>query len=769
MAGLGHHVRDGPALPAQVLGTPEGTEPDVRPARRARVRRATGRELGTDAVARGPVRETFLERSGSAGLDPLRELDEQPRRRPLRGVGVERDVEPFGTRVVDQREHRLGRAGVCLAVVEVRDVGRRLGPPADLDRLAERVEVAVAERVANVGVVEAAVPAGLLGEHGELLGRRVPAGRVIEPGAEPERAIGHRVGEHAAHPGEGRGIGRDVVPAQGGDPELRIPDEGRDVEADRAVVAVEVARDRGPVVVDRRPAIETAVELDERLEVLAGVSNGANPLPSTPTSSVVTPWRTFGSCRPSARIIRPPWLCRSMNPGATTLPVASIRWPTFSGGGSVASRRRSRPSTTAMVPGRPGAPVPSTTVPPLIRRSACSVTCRPPFRGRPSTFRAYPDLSGRPTSLARRLPVVGSRLDARRSPAPALAPPRADRPHPDPRAHRRHRPALSRAVDDLLPGRMGLDRVQRRPIDFIRPVNEHWSTIPLLLYRATFAVVGLHSYLPYIAEVIALHLVASRRPSCSSGGAGDGSSRRSRASRCSSSAVGRRTCSGRSRSAFVGSVAFGLWGLVALERSGRALRRRRRAPPAPVVDVVGDRALLPGRRPSAARCSIPRFGRGRSPSSRPPSSTPSGTWSSAGTPSRDRVTSPASGAILEFVARGIGYSVGQFSGLSALPRAACSPWQRSASRVSRRRVAVLRSQRPPALAPGACSPSWPCTSSSAWSAPSFPRTSRPAAAMSTWRPSSSFSPLPTGCRCSVTGRVTGRARGSSSRVRSPLP
>ena len=59
--------------------------------------------------------------------------------------------------------------------------------------------------------------------------------------------------------------------------------------------------------------------------------NGAKPLPSTPTSSVVTPWRTFGSCRPSARITSPPWLCRSMNPGATTLPVASIVRPTWAG------------------------------------------------------------------------------------------------------------------------------------------------------------------------------------------------------------------------------------------------------------------------------------------------------------------------------------------------------------------------------------------------------------------------------------------------------
>ena len=39
-----------------------------------------------------------------------------------------------------------------------------LAQPADLDRLPERVEVAVAERIADVGVVEAAVPAGLLGQ-----------------------------------------------------------------------------------------------------------------------------------------------------------------------------------------------------------------------------------------------------------------------------------------------------------------------------------------------------------------------------------------------------------------------------------------------------------------------------------------------------------------------------------------------------------------------------------------------------------------------------
>jgi hypothetical protein len=46
------------------------------------------------------------------------------------------------------------------------------------------------------------------------------------------------------------------------------------------------------------------------------------------------------------------------------------------------------------------------------------------------------------------------------------------------------------------------------PLDYLRPVNQHWSTLPLLLFRATFHVVELRSYLPYLAEVVALHLVA---------------------------------------------------------------------------------------------------------------------------------------------------------------------------------------------------------------------------------------------------------------------
>ncbi len=38
------------------------------------------------------------------------------------------------------------------------------------------------------------------------------------------------------------------------------------------------------------------------------------------------------------------------------------------------------------------------------------------------------------------------------------------------------------------------------------PHYEHWTTVPILAFRALYSVVGLHSYLPYIALVIVAHL-----------------------------------------------------------------------------------------------------------------------------------------------------------------------------------------------------------------------------------------------------------------------
>jgi hypothetical protein len=42
----------------------------------------------------------------------------------------------------------------------------------------------------------------------------------------------------------------------------------------------------------------------------------------------------------------------------------------------------------------------------------------------------------------------------------------------------------------------------------LEPHNEHWTTLPILAYRALWNVFGLHSYRPYQVPVLALHLAA---------------------------------------------------------------------------------------------------------------------------------------------------------------------------------------------------------------------------------------------------------------------
>ena len=44
--------------------------------------------------------------------------------------------------------------------------------------------------------------------------------------------------------------------------------------------------------------------------------------------------------------------------------------------------------------------------------------------------------------------------------------------------------------------------------DLLRPHHEHWSTLPVLVYRGLYSIFGLHTYLPYQAVVVVLHLTA---------------------------------------------------------------------------------------------------------------------------------------------------------------------------------------------------------------------------------------------------------------------
>ena len=42
--------------------------------------------------------------------------------------------------------------------------------------------------------------------------------------------------------------------------------------------------------------------------------------------------------------------------------------------------------------------------------------------------------------------------------------------------------------------------------DWFRPHNEHWSTLPVIVYRAMVETIGIGSYMPYLAVVVALHV-----------------------------------------------------------------------------------------------------------------------------------------------------------------------------------------------------------------------------------------------------------------------
>lgn len=203
-------------------------------------------------------------------------------------------------------------------------------------------------------------------------------------------------------------------------------------------------------------------------------------------------------------------------------------------------------------------------------------------------------------------------------------------------------------------------------LDILRPVNEHWSTIPLLLYRATFGVVGLHTYLPYVAQVILLHLVAVAAAFVLI---------RTRCGTLVATLVcvpllllgsGSENLFWAFQTGFVGSVAFGLWGLALLDRPGR---------PAAVgaaillllsvmssgmglfflVAAAGRTLLDPAARRRAVALLLPGIAYGA-------------WYLTVGKDPVARTERLAGiGDLAGFVGRGIGHAVGATTGLGALP------------------------------------------------------------------------------------------------------
>jgi hypothetical protein len=57
---------------------------------------------------------------------------------------------------------------------------------------------------------------------------------------------------------------------------------------------------------------------------------------------------------------------------------------------------------------------------------------------------------------------------------------------------------------DLIAGRSLSD-----PVGWMRPFNEQWVAVPAVIFRLIFVFVGMHSYLPYLAVLLLLHIVTA--------------------------------------------------------------------------------------------------------------------------------------------------------------------------------------------------------------------------------------------------------------------
>ena len=103
--------------------------------------------------------------------------------------------------------------------------------PADVDGLPERIEEPVAQRVADMRVVDATEPGSLARERRELRGGGERTRRVVQSGREPERTLLHRLPKEAAHPVERDVVRGHVIPTEGVDAQRGVAHQEAHVDA----------------------------------------------------------------------------------------------------------------------------------------------------------------------------------------------------------------------------------------------------------------------------------------------------------------------------------------------------------------------------------------------------------------------------------------------------------------------------------------------------------------------------------------------------------
>ena len=102
-------------------------------------------------------------------------------------------------------------------------------------------------------------------------------------------------------------------------------------------------------------------------------TTGAKPTPQLPITTVVTPCQLLGESVGSQVIWPSKWVWMSTKPGVTSLPVASM---VSRASPAAVPTLLMRPSSMATSARRAGAPVPSITLPPRMRRSCMGLSLR---------------------------------------------------------------------------------------------------------------------------------------------------------------------------------------------------------------------------------------------------------------------------------------------------------------------------------------------------------------------------------------------------------
>ncbi len=212
-----------------------------------------GEMLRYHAFARRRIAKPLLQPRVAAVMGPRRKQCTQVGAARRIRVDIGGGVEAARACCLDQLEGaRKQRPVLATECLEMRDLQRHAALVADTDRLVDGVE----QRVGFAAHVREILPATARhrsAQRDQLIGRRIRARRIHQPGRDAKRAGADCLAEQVHHPREFARVGRAVLCAHGGVADRAVADKMHDVDCElRAVEHVEVVFETAPAHLQRR-------------------------------------------------------------------------------------------------------------------------------------------------------------------------------------------------------------------------------------------------------------------------------------------------------------------------------------------------------------------------------------------------------------------------------------------------------------------------------------------------------------------------------------